>query len=147
MQGDGQIPEGFYHIDRFNPSSTFHLSLGLNYPNKSDRILGRKGSLGGDIFIHGDCVTIGCMPITDEKIKELYLITVEARNRGQRTIPVHVFPGKMDEKGMGYLMKNYMDEKKLLKFWENIKVGYDYFDRKKKLPMVSIKRDGSYSFR
>ena len=56
-EGDYQIPEGFYHIDRFNPNSKFYLSLGLNYPNKSDRILGVKGSLGSDIFIHGSCVT------------------------------------------------------------------------------------------
>src|SRR5687767_4805391 len=55
-QGDLQVPEGFYHVDRFNPSSNFHLSLGVSYPNQSDRILGRKGELGGDIFIHGDCV-------------------------------------------------------------------------------------------
>ncbi|MEZ4932004.1 MAG: hypothetical protein R2788_07790 [Saprospiraceae bacterium] len=37
-EGDGQIPEGFYHIDRFNPNSKFYLSLGLNYPNGSDLI-------------------------------------------------------------------------------------------------------------
>ena len=35
-RGDLQIPEGFYHIDRFNPYSNFYLSLGLNYPNSSD---------------------------------------------------------------------------------------------------------------
>jgi murein L,D-transpeptidase YafK len=50
-QGDFQTPEGFYFIDRFNPLSNFHLSLGINYPNGSDRILGNKSALGGDIFI------------------------------------------------------------------------------------------------
>ena len=39
-QGDGQIPEGFYHINKFNPASNFYLSLGINYPNASDKILG-----------------------------------------------------------------------------------------------------------
>ena len=38
QQGDLQIPEGFYNIIIFNPSSNFHLSLGLDYPNKSDKI-------------------------------------------------------------------------------------------------------------
>ncbi len=38
---DYQVPEGFYYINEFNPKSSFHLSLGLNYPNASDRILGR----------------------------------------------------------------------------------------------------------
>ncbi len=40
MQGDYKVPEGFYYINEFNPKSSFHLSLGLNYPNASDRILG-----------------------------------------------------------------------------------------------------------
>src|ERR1051326_507525 len=81
-QGDGQVPEGFYEIERFNPSSNFYLSLGVSYPNASDKILGSKGNLGGDIFIHGSCVTIGCMPITDDKIKEVYLMAVEAKSNG-----------------------------------------------------------------
>src|ERR1051326_4379541 len=75
--GDGQVPEGFYTIDRFNPYSNFYLSLGVSYPNKSDRILGNKSNYGGDIFIHGSCVTIGCMPLTDDKIKELYILALE----------------------------------------------------------------------
>ena len=47
-EGDRQVPEGFYEIDRFNPASLFHLSLGLNYPNAADRILARDGNPGGD---------------------------------------------------------------------------------------------------
>ncbi len=96
-QGDKQIPEGYYHINRFNPYSNFYLSLGINYPNKSDRILGDKNNLGGDIFIHGSCVTIGCLPITNDKIKELYIICVEAKNSGQKTIPVTIFPAELTE--------------------------------------------------
>ena len=33
MQGDYQVPEGFYYINEFNPNSSYYLSLGLNYPN------------------------------------------------------------------------------------------------------------------
>jgi hypothetical protein len=29
QQGDRQTPEGFYHIDRFNPASRYYLSLGV----------------------------------------------------------------------------------------------------------------------
>jgi len=36
-QGDGQVPEGFYHINMFNPVSNYYLSLGINYPNASDK--------------------------------------------------------------------------------------------------------------
>lgn len=75
-QGDEQIPEGFYHINRFNPKSNFYLSLGIDYPNAEDK---RLKYTGGDIFIHGGCATIGCIPITDDGIKELYLLAVEAK--------------------------------------------------------------------
>jgi murein L,D-transpeptidase YafK len=145
-EGDGQIPEGFYHVDRFNPASSFYLSLGLNYPNQSDRILGASGRLGGDIFIHGDCVTIGCIPITDDLIKELYLIAVEARSAGQREIPAHLFPTRMNEAGMKFLERQTSDSK-LRAFWTNIKEGYDYFEKDRRLPVVTVDRQGRYVFR
>lgn len=83
-EGDLQIPEGIYQINHFNPQSNFYLSLGINYPNASDKILSDKHQPGGSIYIHGNCVTIGCIPITDDKIKELYILAVEARNNGQQ---------------------------------------------------------------
>jgi murein L,D-transpeptidase YafK len=110
QQGDGQIPEGFYFINGFNPVSNFHLSLRINYPNESDRILGVRGHLGGDIFIHGDCVTIGCVPITDDGIKEVYLMAFEARSAGQTRIPVHIFPTRLDERGLRQLQKDFADQ-------------------------------------
>ena len=91
-QGDGQIPEGFYHIDRFNPWSSYYLSLGINYPNKSDRLLKTGIDPGGDIFIHGSDVTIGCIPIGNNSIEELYIIALDVKTGGQREIPVHIFP-------------------------------------------------------
>src|ERR1039458_10421881 len=30
VQGDCQVPEGFYYINDFNPQSNYHLSLGIN---------------------------------------------------------------------------------------------------------------------
>jgi murein L,D-transpeptidase YafK len=51
MEGDYQVPEGFYYINEFNPISTYHLSLGLNYPNPSDKLLGDSLKPGGDIYI------------------------------------------------------------------------------------------------
>ncbi|HET9532720.1 MAG TPA: L,D-transpeptidase family protein, partial [Blastocatellia bacterium] len=128
-QGDGQIPEGFYHIDRFNPVSNFHLSLGINYPNRSDRILGGAGRMGGDIFIHGGCATIGCVPITDDGIKELYIVAVAARSYGQSAIPVHIFPTKLDSAGMKRLERKFNGEARLLDFWLNLKLGFDFFER------------------
>src|SRR6185312_9459157 len=78
-EGDRQVPEGYYFIEDFNPKSDFHLSLLLNYPNYSDMMIGDKKKPGGDIYIHGGCVTVGCMPMTDEGIQELYVICLNAK--------------------------------------------------------------------
>jgi murein L,D-transpeptidase YafK len=146
-QGDGQIPEGFYSIDRFNPSSDFYLSLGLNYPNASDKKKSKASDLGGDVFIHGSNVTIGCIPITDDKIKELYLYAIEAKNNGQKKIQVAIFPAKLDNKGFDILNKEYKANKNLLAFWEKLKEIYDYFQIKKQLPMISVDESGDYIYK
>lgn len=146
QQGDGQVPEGFYHIDRFNPSSNFYLSMGINYPNASDKKKGKAGSLGGDIFIHGSCVTIGCLPMTDDKIKELYLYAVYAKTNGQSKIPVYIFPFKMSEDNMKKYEKDYQGNTALIAFWKNLKVGYDSFIQNKKEPLFSVNAQGDYTF-
>lgn len=82
-EGDGRTPEGEYMIDRRNPNSQFHLSLGISYPNQEDRdYAARNGfSPGGDIFIHGrpwrnrkggDDWTAGCIAVTNREIQEIY---------------------------------------------------------------------------
>lgn len=75
--GDGQIPEGIYKISYLNPNSSYHLSMKVSYPNRFDKAMGRRDKrrrLGGDIFIHGKNVTIGCIPIGDKAIEELFTI-------------------------------------------------------------------------
>ena len=145
-QGDMQVPEGFYHIAVYNPYSSYHLSLGINYPNASDKIIG-KGNLGGDIMIHGNCVTIGCMPLTDNYIKEVYILAVEARNAGQQNIPVQIYPSRLNESGIKMLAEEYSKDPDLVEFWKNIKIGHDYFYKNKQLPKVSIDKSGKYSFK
>ena len=145
-QGDGQVPEGFYYIERFNPSSSFYLSMGINYPNQSDRIKSNARNLGGDIFIHGDCVTIGCLPMTDDKIKEIYLYAINAKSNGQQKIPVYIFPFRMSEQKFNYYKKEFQDNSKLIEFWTNIKLAYDKFDKQKKELKVSFTQSGDYIF-
>ena len=141
--GDGQVPEGAYVVSAFNPVSNFYLSLGVSYPNQSDRILGKGNNLGGSICIHGNCVTIGCIPIQDYYIKELYAICVYARDNGQKAIPVHIFPARMDDAGMTYLSENYPDQA-LQKFWKNIRPFYLLFEQKRELPRISVDKKGNY---
>jgi murein L,D-transpeptidase YafK len=82
-EGDGRTPEGSYIIDRRNPRSAFHLSLGISYPTVSQRRVAREAGLspGGDIFIHGRAGkhrgrgpdwTEGCIAVTDREIEEIY---------------------------------------------------------------------------
>ncbi|MEX1191668.1 MAG: L,D-transpeptidase family protein [Brumimicrobium sp.] len=145
-QGDGQVPEGFYHIDRFNPSSSFYLSLGINYPNQSDKLKSNASDLGGDIFIHGSCVTIGCLPMTTDKIKEIYLYAVHAKNNGQSKIPVYIYPYRMTEiNNMTYFAK-YNHEEKLLKLWKNLKTGFDDFEKHGKAFDFKVDSAGNYKF-
>ena len=142
--GDGQVPEGAYFISAFNPVSSFYLSLGVSYPNRSDRILGKSDNPGGDIFIHGNCVTIGCMPIQDYYIKELYVICAIARDNGQGEIPVHIFPTRMDDAGMKYLSE-YNPDPGLQLFWKNIRPIYLLFEQKRELPRVTVDKKGRYT--
>lgn len=83
-EGDGRTPEGFYWIDRKNPNSSFHLSLGITYPNERDIQIAKALNVdpGGDIFIHGrpngsyDALdpdwTAGCIAVTNRQIEEIY---------------------------------------------------------------------------
>ena len=145
-EGDLQVPEGVYHINHFNPFSNFYLSLGINYPNSSDRILGYKPSLGGAIYIHGSCVTIGCIPLTDDKIKEIYVLAVEAKNAGQLKIPVHIFPYKMDEQTNEEFIEKYAEDMALINFWSNLQPIYNYFETHKENPSIKVNKEGTYYF-
>lgn len=144
MEGDLQVPEGFYYIDRFNPASSYYLSLGINYPNESDKKKSNASRLGGDIFIHGANVTIGCMPMTDDKIKEIYLYAVYAKDNGQNRIPVYIFPFQMTDNNFDYYKKHY--DESLIDFWSNIKKGYDIFQNYKKELKIKVDSKGNYVF-
>ena len=145
MEGDYQVPEGFYYINVFNPKSNYYLSLGLNYPNASDKILSDSLRPGSEIYIHGSCVTVGCIPIRDEQIDELYIIAAHAKDQGQDFIPVHIFPVRFNvEKSVKYLEGLTKDDQGLKKFAERMEDAFDYFEKYKQLPVVMIGGKGEY---
>mgnify|MGYP003334608588 CR=1 FL=1 len=147
MEGDYQVPEGFYYINEFNANSTYHLSLGLNYPNPSDKLLSDAMHPGGDIYIHGSCVTVGCIPLTDPMIEELYVLSTHAKAAGQDFIPVHIFSAKYDDKKSDeYLHELYEKELTLKSFEHQLKKVYDFFNHNKKLPVVAVLPNGDYAF-
>lgn len=80
-EGDGQVPEGVYRVESLNPNSLWHLSLRLDYPNAFDRAMAAKDGrtkLGGDIMIHGYCVSIGCVAVGDEASEDLFVLAADA---------------------------------------------------------------------
>lgn len=88
-QGDRQIPEGLYTITLLNPQSTYHRSLRVSYPSDFDRGHARidgRGNLGGDIYVHGYNATIGCIPLGDMAIEEVYSFGEVAFDKGIRII-------------------------------------------------------------
>jgi murein L,D-transpeptidase YafK len=144
-EGDYQVPEGFYYINEFNPNSNYHLALGLNYPNASDKILADQNRPGSAIYIHGNCVSTGCIPITDAPIEELYFLASSVHSQGEEFIPVHVFPIKYNvAKSKAYLEVAMKDNKELQLFNNNIKQVFDYFEMKKELPIIMVNKKGEY---
>ena len=76
-EGDRQVPEGIYKAESLNPNSRFHLSIRLNYPNAFDRQMAhrdKRTQLGGDIMIHGNQVSIGCLAMGDEAAEDLFIL-------------------------------------------------------------------------
>lgn len=145
LEGDYQVPEGFYYINEFNAKSTYHLSLGLNYPNTSDKILSDALKPGGEIFIHGSCVTVGCIPLTDPMIEELYIISAYAKDQGQDFIPVHIFPIRFNvPKSVEYLGKILYEDPVLEKFSSNLEDAFNYFEKYKQLPVIMTTSKGEY---
>lgn len=146
-RGDAQMPEGFYAIDLFNPWSRFHLSMRVNYPNESDRARRRwDHRLGGDIFVHGGCATVGCVPVTDDVIEELYVLAVDARGNGQASIPIHIYPSRMEGAGMSALWQQTEGDWTLWRFWLTLKAGYDHFQTHQREPEISVDSEGFYRF-
>jgi len=83
IEGAGRTPEGIDLLDRRNPNSQFHLSLGISYPNNADRAYAKSigKTPGGDIFIHGQKNplkkdkgdwTWGCISVTNKQMEDIY---------------------------------------------------------------------------
>lgn len=143
-QGDKQVPEGFYHISRFNPNSNYYLSMKINYPNNADRKLSPYSNLGGDIYLHGHCASLGCVSITDPFIKEIYWLAAQTQYEGTQELPVHIFPSRLSDFKYSILQHLYEQEPEHLQLWSSLKQAYDYFETHKQLPKTEIDAFGHY---
>ena len=139
LEGDGQVPEGFYQVPptAMNPTSRYHLAFNIGYPNEFDRAHQRTGSA---IMIHGNHVSIGCLAMTDAKIEEIYTLCAAAHQAGQAAFRVHLFPFRMTAARMGKAAGNPNQT-----FWKNLAEGYDRFEQNQIPPDVTV-RQGRYQF-
>lgn len=99
QEGDKQVPEGIYSVEYLNPNSRFHLSFTVNYPNARDVARARRAGIanpGTDIFIHGGAESIGCIPIGDAYIEELFTLVALT---GTERVRVLIFPNDARETG------------------------------------------------
>ena len=72
-----------------------HLSMMINYPNQFDRLHARqegRHELGGDIFIHGKSISVGCLAVGDQGIDQLFLL---ARRVGLAHMQVIIAPNDL----------------------------------------------------
>ena len=137
--GDKQAPEGFYTVNR---SQTRHQgrwpkSLNIGFPNILDQSLSRTGS---NILIHGGCSSVGCFAMTNPVMDEIQMLTEEAIDGGEENVPVHVYPFRLTDENMKANATSPW-----LNFWQNMKVGYDAFEKSHKAVAVSI-CEGRYAF-
>lgn len=146
QQGDLQVPEGFYFVTGLNPLSPGLLSLQLDYPNNADRARRavRKSAepLGGDIAVHGTCISTGCLAIDDAPIEQLYLLAIEPRRRG-RIIRVHVFPTRMEPERIDSVLEQ-TDDVTVVKLWTSMIPAYRGFERTRRTPLTWPRSDGTY---
>jgi len=141
-QGDRQVPEGFYTINYFNPATPYHLGMQVSYPNSSDRILGDPHDPGSEIMIHGDCVSVGCLAMSDERSEELWLMATTVVQKVGGKVHVHIFPAR----DMAALLASGQYPA-MREFWENLKEGLDYFNAKRALPRIAVDSHGRYLFK
>jgi hypothetical protein len=137
--GDLQIPEGIYTVYSFNPFSSYHLSMRVDYPNRRDLARGATRP-GGDIYIHGGCATVGCIPLDDGPVEELYWVLARARDLAAPPVPLHIFPARMSGEGARVLRAQEQSRGELAEFWAELRPAYDFFEVTREVPRMQIGR-------
>lgn len=140
-EGDYQVPEGFYTVTarQMNPASKYHLAFNIGYPNEYDQQHQRTGSF---IMVHGRDVSIGCLAMTDPAIEEIYLLVQTALEKGQPSVPVHLFPFRLTEEQLKSAAGDPSEA-----FWRNeLLPAWQHFESKNTVPEIQIV-EGRYQLR
>jgi murein L,D-transpeptidase YafK len=134
-EGDLQVPEGLYEISQYNPTSSYHLALKVSYPNASDRARGDARHPGGLIYLHGHCVSIGCIAIEDGPVELVYLTALEAR---RQPVAIDIFPFRLTAERLA-------EDSPQRAFWAELWPAYQAFEARRRRPLFSVDpRTGAY---
>ena len=132
-EGDKQTPGRFLH-DHQPPAASRRPLDARAEPGLPQRLsIESRRARGSYILIHGGCSSVGCFAMTDPVIAEVYQLTSAALQKGQAHIPVHVFPFRMTDANLDkYRTCEWYQ------FWQNLKEGYDTFERTHRPPRISV---------
>ena len=131
-EGDRQSPEGFYSVAnrQMRLVGRWQKAFNLGYPNHHDQMNKRTGSF---ILVHGGCSSVGCFAMTEQVQDEIFALADAAVKGGQQRFHVQVFPFRMTEQSME-LFKDHQ----WASFWQELKAGYDSFERTRVPPKVGL---------
>lgn len=149
--GDSLTPEGIYSVDFYSSFrwSDFYLAFRISYPNKLDHLRrsywNSGGKPGGDINIHGCCVSIGCLPLGNPVIEEVFLLTRTNQNMGSN-VKIIIFPFHFDDTSVKIKHYDiYRNNTKLLEFWNSLEECHRFFKTYNKIPEFDLNQDtGNY---
>lgn len=154
-EGDCLTPEGIYRLIYGNcwRWSDFYLAFKISYPNRTDRI--RKGfwniggGIGGDINFHGCTASIGCIPIGNPSIEEVFILLTRNLGRNNIAVRIDIFPFDFSTNENRNLHEEYRERNQnLAEFWDGLKKIYEYFETNGTLPNYDIDdRTGYYRIR
>jgi len=148
--GDSLTPEGIYSVTFYSSFrwSDFYLAFRISYPNKLDyarRLYWNIGGKpGGDINIHGCCISIGCIPLGNPVIEEVFLLTRTNQINGS-DISIMIFPFKFDNRAARNRQYGYYGNKtNLIEFWNSLEECHKYFKTYNKIPEFSLNQNTGY---
>jgi len=170
-EGDGKTPEGFYNCTKSYGSSYGFMWINLNnnkldefgevgsgfssfkictdYPHSIDilrtkKTAGNAVSAGGAICIHGNCVTAGCISFKNRNFLPVFLSIANHNEEVFGEIKVHIFPFRFTEDLKSKYSKSVnseMNPEELVKFWNQLEIGYKMFEVNNKALNVSYSKD------
>jgi len=143
VEGDGKVPEGCYRLVWQNEWSDFYLGYLLSYPHDGDRIRRdywrAESRSGGAIVLHGSTATIGCIPIGNAGIEELFLLLNKNGRANQGYATIHIFPCRFGVPENERILRCYGSVRpELVPFWESLRPIYRYFEQNRRIPSVGF---------